>query len=89
MLELGFEERLDRVGEILADRGKTYGDSDSQYAALAARWSTVLGIPISPAQALMMLIDMKLVRAFNGAPNRDTIDDIVGYACVLGKTLKV
>ena len=70
-------------------RGTTYGDSEFQYKLLAERWSSIVGVPLTPAQTILMMMDLKLVRSLSGKPSKDTVDDIIGYACLLGKELKV
>ena len=41
---------------------RVYGPPRSSFAAIAARWSLVLGIDVTPAQVALCLIDLKLAR---------------------------
>lgn len=79
------EGRLDRVKKILAERGRVYGPSQTLYGMLAERWSSLTGAKISPSTVVMMLIDMKMCRIINGRGSEDTIDDIIGYAVLMGE----
>jgi hypothetical protein len=50
---------------------------------LAKRWSITLGRTVTPAQAVMCLIDLKLTRLAHDPRHQDSILDIAGYAAVL------
>ena len=52
-------------------------------AAIAARWSLTLGQPVTPAQVVLCLIDLKLARLGHDPAHADSILDVVGYAAVL------
>ena len=50
---------------------------------LAKRWSITLGHPVTPAQAVMCLIDLKLTRLGHNPTHLDNVVDIIGYATLL------
>ena len=52
-------------------------------AAVAARWSITLGRPVTPAQVVLCLIDLKLARLGHDPAHADSILDVAGYAAVL------
>ena len=52
-------------------------------AAVAARWSITLGQPVTPAQVVLCLIDLKLARLGHDPAHADSILDVAGYAAVL------
>ena len=52
-------------------------------AAIAARWSLTLGHPVTPAQVVLCMIDLKLARWRAIPSTRTSILDIAGYAAVL------
>ena len=56
-------------------------------AAIAARWSLTLGHPVSPAQVVLCMIDLKLARLTHDPAYRDSIVDVVGYAALLPEVL--
>jgi len=50
---------------------------------VAARWSQVLGTPVTPAQVALCLIDLKLARLAHDPAHLDSMVDIAGYAACL------
>jgi hypothetical protein len=52
-------------------------------AVVARRWSITLGRPITPAEVVLCLIDLKLARLGHDPKHQDSILDIAGYAAVL------
>jgi Domain of unknown function (DUF6378) len=73
------EQMLQHVAGILAERGAVYGDAATSMRAVAARWSITLGHPVTPAQVVLCLIDLKLTRP----KHQDSVCDLAGYAAVL------
>jgi hypothetical protein len=47
----------------------------------------VLGVEVTPAQAMPCLIDLKVARLTHDPRHRDSITDIAGYAGCLGEAL--
>ena len=74
---------LKRAAEILAERSETYGDPRQSMAAIAARWSITLGQPITPAEVVLCMMDLKLTRLARDPKHSDSIVDLIGYATVL------
>ena len=77
------EQMLHHVAGILAERGAIYGDAATSMAAIAARWSITLGYPVTPAQVVLCLIDLKLTRLKHNPKHQDSVCDLAGYAAVL------
>jgi hypothetical protein len=76
-------EILQEVAQVLTERCDTYGDPRHSMAAIAARWSTTLGQPITPAQVVLCMMDVKLARLRRDPTHRDSMIDLIGYATVL------
>ena len=74
---------LKHAAAILAERTKTYGAPDKVMAAIAARWSLTLGHPVTSAEVVLCMIDLKLTRLARDPGHQDSILDIAGYAAVL------
>jgi len=74
---------LNHAAEVVADRSAAYGAPSKSMELLAKRWSITLGHPVTPAQAVLCLIDLKLTRLAHDPRHRDSILDIAGYAAVL------
>ena len=53
---------LQHAAGVVEHRERTYGPPAESFAAIAARWSLVLGITVTPAQVALCLIDLKLAR---------------------------
>jgi hypothetical protein len=77
------EQMLDHVAGIIAERDAAYGDAATSMATVAARWSITLGRPVTPAQVVLCLIDLKLTRLQHNPKHQDSLCDLAGYAAVL------
>jgi hypothetical protein len=74
---------LHHAAGVIEHREQAYGPAESNFAAIAARWSLVLGITVTPAQVALCLIDLKLARLTRAPSHLDSIVDVVGYAACL------
>ena len=79
---------LHEAAQVIAERSKTYGAPDKAMAAIAARWSLTLGHPVTPAEVVLCMIDLKLTRLAHDPRHQDSILDIAGYAAVLHEVTK-
>ena len=70
---------------VLRDRAATHGDVESSFAHLAAVWSARLGLTVTPAQVALMLVDLKVTRAWGNPSHGDNWVDIAGYAACGGE----
>jgi hypothetical protein len=77
------EMLLKHAAAVITNRRETYGDPRTSMAAIAKRWSITLGRPITPAEVVLCLIDLKLARLAHDPKHQDSILDIAGYAAVL------
>jgi len=76
---------LKHAADVLAERTQTYGAPDKAMAAIAVRWSITLGHPVTPAEVVLCMIDLKLTRLVRDPRHQDSILDIAGYAAVLSE----
>lgn len=67
------------ISLVYGDRGAAYGHPIDDYRRTAAMWSAILGTEVTPMQAILCMIAVKLSRQVN-APKRDNLVDIAGYA---------
>ena len=79
---------LKHAADVLAERSKTYGAPDMAMAAIAARWSLTLGHPVTPAEVVLCMIDLKLARLGHDPKYRDGPIDVIGYAALLHEVTK-
>jgi hypothetical protein len=77
------EQMLHSAARLVEDRRKSYGDPVASMAAIAARWSVTLGRPVTPAQVVLCMIDLKLARLVRDPKHRDSAADVIGYAALL------
>ena len=74
---------LQQAAGVIENRERIYGPAEALFAHIAARWSLVLGIDVSPAQVALCLIDLKLARLTRDPAHLDSIIDVAGYAACL------
>ena len=79
---------LKHAADVLAERSKIYGAPDKAMAAIAARWSLTLGHPVTPAEVVLCMIDLKLARLGHDPKYRDGPIDVIGYATLLHEVTK-
>lgn len=74
---------LQHAAAVVDRRRASYGDPGDLFERVAARWSQTLGIRVTPAQAVLCLLDLKLVRLSRDPKHTDSIADLAGYAGIL------
>ncbi|OYW56699.1 MAG: hypothetical protein B7Y80_01025 [Hyphomicrobium sp. 32-62-53] len=79
------ESLLSKTASVLTERRAAYGPADIAMEAIAARWSVTLGRPVSPAQVVLCLIDLKLARLARNPAHEDSLIDVAGYAALLAE----
>ena len=68
---------------VIEHREGIYGPPETLFTHIAARWSLVLGMTVTPAQVALCLIDLKLARLTRDPSHLDSIVDVAGYAACL------
>jgi len=74
---------LGHAAKVLEERRDDYGDPAEQFQAIADRWSITLGMPVTPAQVVLCMIDLKLARLSYDPGHVDSVVDVIGYAALL------
>ena len=74
---------LTHAAAVLESRSEAYGPADPALRAIAARWSLTLGQPVTPAQVVLCMIDLKMVRLAHDPGHRDSLIDVIGYAALM------
>jgi hypothetical protein len=74
---------LAHAAGVIAERDAAYGNAATSMAEIAARWSITLGCTVTPAQVVLCLLDLKLVRLGSNPKHQDSIADVIGYAALL------
>lgn len=74
------ESILQEADKIIhGQRREDYGGPLESFTRIAALWSPILGVEVSPDQVALCMIGLKIARAMNGM-QRDSLVDIAGYA---------
>ncbi len=77
------EMLLQHAAGVVEHRRNLYGEPGPLFERIAARWSQVLGVPVTAAQVALCLIDLKLARLSRDPAHLDSIVDVAGYAACL------
>ena len=77
------ETMLREAAKVVEQRRQAYGEAGLLMAVVGRRWSITLGQPVTPAQVVLCLIDLKLARLGHDPAHADSILDVAGYAAVL------
>ena len=65
---------------IKGERQESYGKAFESFTRIGKLWEQVLGIPVSPEQVALCLVQLKVSRAVSSPMHRDSWLDIAGYA---------
>jgi hypothetical protein len=77
------EMLLKHAAGVMANRRDSYGDPSESMTTIARRWSLTLGVPVTAAQVVLCLIDLKLARLARNPKHFDSTVDVAGYAAML------
>jgi hypothetical protein len=80
-------ELLEEVKGVLHERGSVYGSSRTNHERISELWSAYLGDYISPMQASMCMLLVKVSRLTESPNHQDSIKDILGYAAIYNELL--
>ena len=65
--------------DIIQDRGKVYGHPSINFARQSARFSCLLDYPVTPAQAALLMVEVKLARIAESPNHIDSYIDAIAY----------
>ena len=82
------EVLLEHAAGVVSRRRREYGELADLFRDIAERWSLVLGLEVSPAQAVLCMIDVKMARLARDPKHLDSIIDVAGYAAVLREVVR-
>ena len=77
------ETLLREAAAVVTSRRKHYGEAPVLHHQVARRWSITLGHPVTPAQVVLCMIDLKLARLAANPRHRDSAIDVAGYVALL------
>jgi Domain of unknown function (DUF6378) len=82
------EAFLEHAADLVTGRRREYGEPVDLFEHIAQRWSLTLGINVTPAQAVLCLIDVKMARLARDPKHLDSQVDVAGYAGCLREVTK-
>jgi len=71
--------RMDRIEDLIDQKGLHYGEPDEFFEQLSKVWSGLLGYSLTPSDCAVMMLAFKTVRLKNNGESLDTYLDIKGY----------
>ncbi len=74
---------LEHAAAVVDKRRSDYGAPEDLFEHIAARWSQVLGIKVTPAQVALCLMDLKMARLAHDPKHLDSLVDVLGYGACL------
>lgn len=78
---------LSEIETVLNERGNIYGSSRTNHERISELWSAYLGDYISPMQASMCMLLVKVSRLTETPNHKDSIKDLIGYAAIYNEIL--
>ena len=75
---------LQAIDLVYGDRPYQHGPAIEVYGKVSALWSGFLGIEITPEQAALMMVLLKIARE-DTSPKDDNVVDAHGYLLVYGR----
>ena len=73
------DKPLDKIGELLAQRGQQWGGATSTHVRIAQVWSGILDTEVTALQVALCMSGLKLIRAEVNPSEPDSFDDAHGY----------
>lgn len=73
------DKPLDKIGELLAQRGQQWGGATSTHVRIAQVWSGILDTEVTALQVALCMSGLKLIRAGVNPFEPDSFDDAHGY----------
>lgn len=72
----------DAVQAVTGPRQRDYAHPKINFQRIADLWSPIFGIPVTPEQVAIAMIQVKISREMN-RHTRDNVVDLIGYALTL------
>lgn len=72
----------DAVQAVTGPRQRDYAHPRINFQRIADLWSPIFGIPVTPEQVAIAMIQVKISREMN-RHTRDNVVDLIGYALTL------
>ena len=77
----------DAVSRVTGPRQATYAHPSVNFARIAALWSPILGITVTPEQVALCSVQIKIAREIH-SHKRDNLVDAIGYLLTLDAVME-
>ena len=67
---------------VTGPRQASYAHPAVNFSRIAALWSPILGVEVTPRQVALAMVQVKIAREIN-RPGRDNLVDAIGYLLTL------
>lgn len=71
---------IQEATQIVAKRGRDYGDPRPNHERIAAIWTVILGRKIEPHEVVLCMLGVKVARLVETPDHRDSMIDLCGYS---------
>jgi hypothetical protein len=71
---------IQEATQIVAKRGRDYGDPRPNHERIAAIWTVILGRKIEPHEVVLCMLGVKVARLVETPDHRDSMVDLCGYS---------
>lgn len=77
---------LDAASDLVnGQRAKDYGDAYEMHRRIAAGWTEIIGVNVSPSQVALCMAWLKISRLVETPDHLDSFVDLVAYGALAGE----
>jgi hypothetical protein len=87
VIKMKAKEILQQAQDAVDDRQTNYGEPQEMLQRFAKITSLIVGEKVTPQQAGLILMGLKITRLIENPNHLDSIVDVAGYAGVLGQAV--
>lgn len=80
---MNLDQFTSKIHEVITERKESYGEAEKMFADIAAVWSVLYGVKITPRKAALGLAALKLLRE-NYSHSDDNVVDLASYGFFSG-----
>lgn len=73
------------LGLVNGDRARDYGDAYEMHRRIAAGWTEILGVDVTPSQVALCMAWLKISRLVETPDHKDSFVDLVAYGALAGE----
>lgn len=82
-------EILDEAKRLInTDRARDYGSPRTNHERIAALWSPILGMTVTPSQVALCMTQVKISRLVQTSDHTDSFIDAAAYLAIAGELSK-